>query len=164
MSTQDKTTRIVLWILLIFCMLVLTKYILFKRPPHYYKEFFIGNNNVEIIKRGWKKANLEPFSSIRFFYRVGSGFLTKNILGNIVGFIPLGILLPALFSRLRRWWKTTLFIFILSALFEVTQLITGWGLFDVDDIILNSFGGWVGFVIFYIGTKALILDHRAREG
>ena len=161
MGTQHKNVRIVLWALLIICMLVLAKFILFKRPPHYYKDFFIGNHNEEVIKKGWKKANLTPFSTILFMYRLGSGYFYKNVVGNIVGFVPVGILLPLLFVRLRSWWKTTGTIFLISLLFETTQLITGWGLFDVDDMILNTAGGWIGFYIFLRNNRFLAVHYSS---
>lgn len=155
MGTEHRTVRAILWVFLVITMLVLTRYILFKRPPHYYKDFFVGGRNVQVIKKGWRRANVTPFYMIRSMLRYESNEMTmyKNIGGNIVGFIPLGLLFPLLFSNLRRWWKTTILIFGISLSFEITQLITGWGMFDVDDLILNTTGGFLGYLFFMIGSK-----------
>jgi glycopeptide antibiotics resistance protein len=160
MSTQNRTVRTVLWIFLVLCMLVLARYILFKKSPHYYKDFFMGEHHLQLIKIGWRRANLRPFAVISSILRdgVSSKTVIKNIGGNIVGFIPLGILLPLLFSPLRHWWKTTLTIFLISLSFETTQLITGWGMFDVDDLILNTLGGLAGYILYFIGTRVFFPD------
>ena len=71
-----------------------------------------------------------------------------NIGGNIIGFIPFGILLPVLFLSLRKIWKTVFTVFCISLLFETTQLLTGLGVFDVDDLILNTAGGLLGYIIY----------------
>jgi glycopeptide antibiotics resistance protein len=163
MALAPQLVRRILWVLFIICLLVLARYILFKNPPHYYKAFFTGEHNKEVIMSGWKKSNLTPFETIRLYYRRGvrSIDMYKNIGGNILGFVPLGILLPLLFVSLRSWWKTTLTIFIISVLFETTQLITGWGFFDVDDMILNTTGGLIGYILFFLGRIVFLADTHA---
>ena len=42
--------------------------------------------------------------------------------------------------------------FITSLSFELIQLATGWGVFDVDDIFLNTLGGIIGLVIYHLIT------------
>jgi glycopeptide antibiotics resistance protein len=165
MGTEQKIVRTILWVFLITTMLILTRYILFKRPPHYYKDFFVGGKNVQVIKKGWRRANVTPFAMINSMLRDDSHQLTmyKNIGGNIVGFVPLGLLFPLLFSRLRRWYKTTLLIFGISLSFEITQLITGWGMFDVDDLILNTSGGFLGYLFFFIGSRIFSIEPPRAE-
>ena len=43
--------------------------------------------------------------------------------------------------------------FITSLSFELIQLSTGWGIFDVDDIFLNTLGGIIGIIIYHLITK-----------
>lgn len=69
----------------------------------------------------------------------------KNLFGNIVLFIPLGIWIPWLFRRYRSWAKLTSIVVLILLLVETVQLITRVGTFDVDDIILNTAGAWIGF-------------------
>jgi len=87
--------------------------------------------------------------------RVSSEYSYKNIGGNIIGFIPLGILLPMVFPFLRRWWRLTLCVFCLSLSFETFQLLTGVGVFDVDDLILNTTGGLIGYIFYVVGKRLM---------
>jgi len=162
MSGYHQIQRIVLWFLLVCCLLVLTKYILFKRSPEYYKNYFAHHYNREVISDGWKHANLKPFSTIYLLYkskRLREEYKYDNIGGNIIGFMPLGILLPALFFSFRSVWRIALISFCISLLFETTQLLTGLGSFDVDDVILNTTGGIVGYIV-YLGLKKFIRDEH----
>ncbi|HEV8283798.1 MAG TPA: VanZ family protein [Chitinophagaceae bacterium] len=156
MNGPERIQRFVLWMLLIFSLMVLTKYILFKKSPHYYKNYFAHQYNRQKIKDGWKHANLKPFSTISLFYkskRLKEEYKYNNIGGNIVGFVPLGILFPLLFLSLRNIWKITLLSIFLSLMFETIQLLTGLGAFDIDDIILNTTGGTIGYIIYLILKK-----------
>ncbi|MDK8190741.1 VanZ family protein [Paenibacillus sp. UMB7766-LJ446] len=72
----------------------------------------------------------------------------KNLFGNIVLFIPLGIWIPWLFRRCRKFWPFTGVVVLLLFAVEVTQLITRLGSFDVDDIMLNTVGAWIGYIGF----------------
>ena len=162
MSGYHQIQRIVLWFLLVCCLLVLTKYILFKRSPEYYKNYFAHQYSRKVIRNGWKHANLKPFSTIYLFYtskRLREEYKYDNIGGNLIGFMPLGILLPALFFSFRSIWRIALISFCISLLFETTQLLTGLGSFDVDDIILNTAGGMAGYIV-YLGLKKIIKDEN----
>lgn len=157
MQEYRRVIKIASWTALLFCMLVLARFILFKKNPRYYKHYFTHEYNNYKVKQGWEHANLKPFVTIRLFSsdRVSTEYSYKNIGGNIVGFIPLGILLPIVFPFLRRWWRLTLFVFGISLSFELFQLLTGVGVFDVDDLILNTGGGIIGFIL-YAGARRLI--------
>jgi glycopeptide antibiotics resistance protein len=152
MNRENKLIRVLLWTGLLFCLLTLSKYILFKKSPRYYKHYFTHEYKRYTVSDGWKAANLEPFSTIRLFSsrRVSTEYSYKNIGGNIIGFIPLGIFLPLLFSFLKRFARLTGVIFLISLLFETTQLVAGIGVFDVDDLILNTAGGMLGYMLFAI--------------
>jgi glycopeptide antibiotics resistance protein len=154
---QNKVTRIVLWIALVGCMLVLAKFILFKKSPSYYKNYFQRQYSTAVIKKGMKNANLKPFTTIKLFYNSRLNRETKyeNIGGNLLGFVPLGIFLPLLFWRLRNIFRTTLAVLLISLMFETTQLLTGLGAFDIDDLILNAAGGLLGY-IFYAFIRTTI--------
>jgi len=157
MQGRHRAITIAAWIALVFCLLVLTRFILFKKNPHYYKHYFAHEYKNYTVKQGWKHANLRPFVTIRLFSspRVSSEYSYKNIGGNIIGFIPLGILLPMGFPFLRRWWRLTLCVFCLSLYFETFQLLTGVGVFDVDDLILNTTGGLIGYIFYVVGKRLM---------
>jgi len=147
---MDKTRRVLLWAALLFCLLVLSKFILFKKSPSFYRHYFGHEYTRYHVKDGWKQSNLQLFHTIQLFSsnNVRTEYRYKNIGGNIVGFIPLGILLPLLFSGLAKFWRLTLTIFLLSLSFETFQLLAGTGIFDVDDLLLNTFGGIIGLGLF----------------
>lgn len=67
-------------------------------------------------------------------------------LGNIVAFIPFGILIPKL---LNIDFKKFVFLFI-SAIFllEILQSITRLGAFDINDIISNTLGATIGYIMY----------------
>jgi glycopeptide antibiotics resistance protein len=95
--------------------------------------------------------NLIPFNTIKQYIANRDHFNTdtwvKNLFGNILLFIPLGILGPLLNVRLLR---PTLFLeSVISLLFcvELIQLFTKVGSFDIDDIILNTFGALIGLLL-----------------
>jgi glycopeptide antibiotics resistance protein len=164
MQGKEKAIRIAGWIGLLFCMLVLSKYILFKKNPGYYKHYFTHEYKNYTIKQGWQHANLRLFSTIRLFSspKVSTEYSYENIGGNIIGFIPLGILLSLLFPFIKNWWRLTGLVFCISLLFETTQLITGVGVFDVDDLLLNTTGGIIGYIL-YITGKRLMRDESGED-
>jgi glycopeptide antibiotics resistance protein len=163
MSRENKFIKVLLWMGLLFCMIILSKYILFKKSPRYYKRYFTYEYKRYHVKEGWEAANLKPFSTIRLFSsnRVSAEYSYKNIGGNIIGFIPLGILLPLLFPLLRRFLLLTSAVFLISLLFETTQLVAGIGVFDVDDLILNTAGGILGYVLYAV-TRWLVNIQRPK--
>ena len=61
-------------------------------------------------------------------------------------FIPLGVLFPLAFKRIR-WWQVFLLSLCLSVMIELIQLITKCGFSELDDVFHNSFGCMVGFLI-----------------
>lgn len=93
-----------------------------------------------------RSVNIIPFRSI-WEYLNGSGFVSKfapeNLLGNIVIFVPLGVY-TYLFLRNKKIWKSFLIILITTVLVETIQTIFKMGYGDIDDVLLNCFGGCIG--------------------
>lgn len=71
--------------------------------------------------------------------------LLTNIVGNIILFVPWGFLSPLTFISLENRWKATVLTTILSLTAEVIQYTMQVGVFDVDDILLNTLGGIIGY-------------------
>lgn len=96
--------------------------------------------------------NLVPFKEIRRFivyWRVvGIQSFFLNIVGNIIGFMPLGFFLPIISRRSRHWYNTVLLSFLFSLCIETVQLVYKVGSFDVDDMILNTLGGVLGYILY----------------
>ena len=98
--------------------------------------------------------NLELFKEIRRFciYReqLGMEAFLLNVVGNVVAFVPCGFFLPIISRRGGKWYNAILLCFALSLCIEVVQLVFKVGSFDVDDLLLNTVGGALGFVILWI--------------
>ena len=91
--------------------------------------------------------NFIPFKEI-MRYELGSGAFVKNILGNIILFIPFGLFV----SYILKTNKKIPIIFItlvISTVIEFTQMEIG-RTFDIDDIFLNLIGGFIGYLIYVI--------------
>ncbi len=78
-----------------------------------------------------------------------------NLAGNVVMFLPLGVLLPAGFARLRKVWRTLGASAAAITGMELLQLFTLRGTCDVDDLILNLAGVWMGYGLWYLLHKKL---------
>lgn len=96
-------------------------------------------------------SNFTPFKEI-FRYDIGSYKFFRNIIGNIVLFIPFGFLSSYLLKNNKLGIATILTV-INSLTIEVVQYYIG-RVFDIDDIILNIIGGIFGFLI-YVGLDAI---------
>lgn len=71
-----------------------------------------------------------------------------NLLGNILLFIPLGLLPPLLSSKMQRFWKVALLAAGIMAAVELAQMLLLVGTCDVDDLILNVAGAALGYWLF----------------
>lgn len=91
--------------------------------------------------------NLTPFKEI-FRYTIGSKKFFKNIIGNIVLFIPYGYF-AAYFPKNKKMVTVTFLTFLVSFSIEAIQYKIG-RVFDIDDIILNTLGGVIGYLIFIV--------------
>lgn len=148
---EYRIFRVFLWMVLIVYMLVLTKMILFKHSPGYIKRHFLYHYSWSDVKKHAREGNYTLFTTIKLYLNSRhTDYSIPNLAGNLVGFIPLGLLLPALFRRLRSGWKIVLLTFLVSLAFETTQLLTILGSFDVDDLLLNTIGGFIGYLVFLL--------------
>ena len=108
--------------------------------------------------------NIVLFKEIKRFYTyrhiVGFKAFFLNVYGNIICFIPFGFFLPIVSRRGRKWYNTFLLGFAFSLCIEVTQLVVRVGSFDVDDLLLNTIGGAVGYVVFRVIQRIRIRRNR----
>ena len=98
--------------------------------------------------------NLTPFCEIRRFweYREKLGIWSAiNLLGNVLVFVPFGFFKP-MASKKRSFIGTVFDGAFLSLVVEVFQLLSKVGRFDVDDLILNTSGVILGYLIFVVSN------------
>jgi len=103
-----------------------------------------------IIFYDWTSGlNLIPFASIRqLLTETAPEVAFENIAGNIVLFVPFGLLLPLLFVKVDTRWAVAWRAAVVSTSIELVQWITGARATDVDDIILNTSGALVGYAVY----------------
>jgi glycopeptide antibiotics resistance protein len=80
-------------------------------------------------------------------------FWIKNIFGNMLLLFPLGLLLPILWRKFDNIRNTLLLSFLFSFGIEIIQLLSYYvgnmgRAFDIDDIILNTFGALIGYIFY----------------
>ena len=102
------------------------------------------------------RYNLELFKEIRRFltYREQLGMFTvlANLLGNIMIFVPYGFFI-SMAGKSMGFFKILFFSMALSLGVETIQLFTRVGSFDVDDILLNTIGGVLGYILFVVCSR-----------
>ena len=100
------------------------------------------------------RYNLVLFQEIQRFLNGAKYFSTKeillNLLGNVIGFVPLGFLLPIIRRKKTFSFLCVIFVFLFSLTIEMIQLLFRIGVFDVDDLLLNTLGGLIGYLIYLL--------------
>ncbi len=90
-------------------------------------------------------VNLVPFKEI-FRYSFGSYKFMKNIVGNILLFIPFGFF-ASYYLNTTKWKAPMITTFLVTFGAEAIQYYIG-RTFDIDDIILNIIGGFLGYLLY----------------
>ena len=75
----------------------------------------------------------------------------RNIILNILMFVPLGIILPCLIKKMQSFWKVYLVGLGFTCLIEIIQLLLKRGIFEPDDILGNTVGAMIGYGVFGLG-------------
>jgi glycopeptide antibiotics resistance protein len=148
MAANKKDNKIVMWVCFLAYLLLLG-YVVFISS---------GFGRVEHDEY---RYNLTLFQEIGRYYGIGSRtgnwtLFRFNVIGNVCVFVPLGVFLPKLFERCRRLLSILVLSLELSLAIEVVQLVTKIGSFDVDDLLLNTTGGILGYFVYkiFVGTKS----------
>ena len=95
--------------------------------------------------------NFTPFKEI-MRYEFTSPLFIRNVIGNIIIFIPFGYLISDIIymnTKHKNFIIVALFVALTSLGIETTQMYIGRS-FDIDDIILNFAGGLIGYFVFLI--------------
>jgi len=96
-------------------------------------------------------GNFVPFKSIvpPVMGRGNHLIAMVNLFGNIIPFMPIGLLIPLVVRSIS--WQKALVLGVATGLsFEVMEVLFRVGIFDVDDVILNAFGVMAGYGVFVI--------------
>lgn len=130
--------------------------------------FFSEMNGRGILAKEDYTYNLKPFREISRYIlhadQIGARGVMLNLFGNVLGFLPCGFFLPVISKRCRRhWYKTVICAYLFSWCIEMAQLVFRAGSCDVDDIILNTCGGLVGYLLFHFVQHCRIFHRRRRR-
>lgn len=156
---KNKKFKISIWIMFVIYMISLSYLLLCKFYNFTVLGIFFSEWNVDAVLEGIKNINLVPiqhtFNDMFNNSSPDTHYYRRIFVYNIIAFIPYGVMLPILFSKINSIKKVILVGAITSLSYEVIQIFTTLGKFDIDDIILNTTGTFIGGVIFYIVTYTI---------
>ncbi len=122
-----------------------------------------GATAPRVISDAWQWplpwASITPFATIRASLDAGFGSAMGLVLiGNVLAFVPLGFLAPIVDRRWASAVRVLALGLLVSGAVELAQL--GWDLIvgmpwrsaDVDDVIVNTAGAFVGYVLWRLAT------------
>ena len=121
---QNKITKILLWAYL--CILIW----------------------VIVLKLGFSFSELDRYRSLNlipFYYDKETSFHAREVIQNMLAFVPVGIYLKMLGADVKRAVKVG---FAVSFLFELQQFVFACGASDITDIITNTTGALLGAVLY----------------
>lgn len=131
-------------ILLVLWIVVLTYFLFFA-------EVFGRNGVVKDFSYNYIpfKEILRYLTKTRYF---GAKIVLINVVGNILCFMPFGFFFASIirYPAKHAAWNVTFVSAALSGLVEFIQFVSRTGCCDIDDVILNTFGGFLGYVVFSV--------------
>lgn len=93
--------------------------------------------------------NLIPFQFIFTTWKMEAREQITQTIANIIMFLPLGFIFPVTFKKARSFRKTFVCMMCFSFFIEFVQFFIGRSA-DIDDLMLNTLGGALGYFIFYL--------------
>ena len=155
----ELSSPLIIYILEIFTTIRITYIIKNRIKPDIFKEimtllfiiyivilFYV----VSIPIINYQTINLKPFKEI-LRYPINSLLFIKNVIGNILLFIPYSFFLSFYF-KINRLYKILIICLSLTLTIELIQ-INIKRVFDIDDIILNLISSILGYLIYKIFKK-----------
>lgn len=94
--------------------------------------------------------NFVPFKTMEHDLNKGGREFVVNFLGNVVVFLPMGWMLPTLLGPRCSAMRVAGLSLAVSLVIEVCQGISGRRVADVDDLILNTLGGVLGYLLWLV--------------
>ena len=147
-----------------FILYMITIYFLVILPLPKRSEVVVGQNMVRLIPFGFVTDFLKETSfvwnDVSTYFKALTEPCVYVVVFNILMTVPFGMYMRYYFKM--SFKKTIWYSFLLSLFFELTQLSglyfiypAPYRLFDVDDLILNTTGGALGYFLTGLFTKIL---------
>ena len=139
-SKKERILSFCIYAFFILYIVFLLRITLFKQAPMY--------NLFAAIGASERTISIIPFKSIFDMISTDVSLMRilENVLGNIIIFIPFGLLLPIILKKENK--NIILNGVIFSAFIEIIQFILGLGSTDIDDLIFNTIGVITGYLLF----------------
>lgn len=124
-----------------------------------YRLFFYAYGQYFRFYQNEIRYNFIPFKTILSYiigiskYKLDVWFF--NLFGNILAFMPMGFLLPIIFHSLQSFKRITTITFLISSFLEMIQFLLKLGITDIDDVILNTLGGLLGYLLLILSRKTV---------
>ena len=171
-SNSIKEILLDIWPSLIICFIIITSLritylIKYKVKFIFYKEILMLGFIMYVIALfevvtfqdvSWSSSNFIPFKEM-LRYEFGTKLFFKNVVGNMIMFIPFGFFI-SYFLKFKKFYAIFFLTLLTSITIETTQLLIG-RVFDIDDIFLNIIGGLFGYFIFKIIYKIKFLKKES---
>jgi len=110
------------------------------------------------------RLNMEPFFALKRAIVINTGgsfpwvtvkskILLMDIILNVLLFVPFGFIIPCLSKKLAHWWAAIPLGLLFSMCIEFTQYSAKLGTADVDDVINNTLGAAIGWLLYLAFLK-----------
>ncbi|WP_419879288.1 VanZ family protein [Brevibacillus centrosporus] len=146
------------WLLGLFSLYILAaSYLVLLSPDRWHRRRFTLDWKQRMLEYGVPQythifQNTKPLHTLKdyFFHTesIGLSNMLYNLLGNVGLFLPLGILVPTLFSSFQSIHRVFFTALAASLSIEFLQFWFALGSFDVDDLLLNIVGALLGYLLF----------------
>jgi glycopeptide antibiotics resistance protein len=105
-----------------------------------------------MIERVHRKdhVNLKLFQVFKIYH-----ISDLQVAGNFIMLVPLAIYLPVLYRRMSNIFVVVFTCLLVSVFIEVMQLFSHYRSCDVDDVLLNTSGALMGYILFRICKAAV---------
>lgn len=147
MPDMKDRKRIAIWIIFsVYCFFMV--YLLFFNGRNNYQNYsfseYVANNTNFILFHYINGYVRNMIAGERLFEAV------INLVGNVVMFVPIGLLLPLAVKRLSSFRSFIICSLCIPLVIESIQLVFMVGCFDVDDIVLNVIGQIIGYGLYIL--------------
>ena len=152
MRKQGKILKILWWVYIA----LLFVFVVVKFKGSFYE---LSNRINSYSMQGSINYNFIPFRNISTQFKyITQWWALKNLLGNIIRFIPFGLLLPITYKKFSSMISVFFTGLASILLIEIFQFFTKLGSFDVDDIILNMIGIVCGYLMFLVVGRIFVRE------
>jgi glycopeptide antibiotics resistance protein len=121
-----------------------------------FPDFVNGPDGLKIVESEVQRFNLVPFNKIKEIKNAimydNVDYVIIEVFGNIGIFVIIGFLTPLLWKRYEKMTNTVGFSFLISLFIETTQIFLPRAT-DVDDLIMNTLGGLIGYILYLLVKK-----------